>query len=98
MSQPEHFKVYAAVYIFLIRDGKIFLVRRFNTGWADGQFTVPAGHIEENETPTAAAVREAREESGVEIEEKDLRAVGFMFRKTNRTYADRSEERRVGKE
>lgn len=41
------------------------MVRRANTGWRDGSWTVPAGHVEEGEAPSAAAVRELQEEAGV---------------------------------
>lgn len=41
------------------------MVRRANTGWRDGSWTVPAGHIEEGEAPSAAAIRELQEEAGV---------------------------------
>jgi len=32
----ERFKLVSAVHIFLIRDGKVLLLRRFNTGYEDG--------------------------------------------------------------
>lgn len=46
-------------------DGKIFMLRRANTGWRDGSWTVPAGHVEKDEGPSAAAVRELAEETGI---------------------------------
>jgi hypothetical protein len=33
----DRFKVVAAVHLFLIRDGQVLLLRRFNTGYEDGQ-------------------------------------------------------------
>ncbi len=45
--------------------GQVYLLRRANTGWRDGWWTVPAGHIEPRESPTAAAIRELHEETGV---------------------------------
>lgn len=45
--------------------GKIFMLRRANTGWRDGSWTVPAGHVEKGEGPSAAAVRELAEEAGI---------------------------------
>lgn len=52
--------------------GKIFLLRRHNTGWKDGYWTVPAGHVDANEGPIAAAIRELKEEAGVEVSPEAL--------------------------
>lgn len=43
--------------------GKILLVQRNN----DGQWCLPCGWIEPSESPAEAAIREAREETGLEI-------------------------------
>jgi len=59
-------------HIFLVRDQKVFLIRRFNTGFRDGHYSVPAGHVDDGETVIEAAVREAREEVGVTISLEDL--------------------------
>ncbi len=56
------------------------MLRRYNTGFEDGKYSVVAGHIDGGETVLAAAVRESREEVGVEIQEKDLQMVGVMHR------------------
>jgi 8-oxo-dGTP diphosphatase len=77
----ERFRIYSAVYILLIKDDKVLLLRRFNTGWSDGLYTVPSGHIDGNESLTAAAIREAREEAGVQIKSEDLAFLHVMHRK-----------------
>ncbi|MCW1968942.1 MAG: NUDIX domain-containing protein [Anaerolineae bacterium] len=64
MKSPTHF---SAVYLLFVRDGQLLMIRRFNTGYEDGNYSVVAGHIEKGESPTQAAIREAREEAGVEI-------------------------------
>lgn len=61
-----------AVFVFLIKEGKTFLLRRANTGWADGMLTVPSGHIEKGETVLEAAVKEVKEEAGVVVDPKNL--------------------------
>lgn len=74
-------KLVGAVHLFLIRDKKILLLRRYNTGYEDGHYSVVAGHLDGNEEIKAAMIREAREEAGIEIAAQDLRVVGVMHRK-----------------
>ena len=70
-----------AVHLFFVRDGRVLLLRRCNTGYEDGNFSVPAGHLDGGEQVVAAAIREAREEVAVEIAPTDLRVVGVMHRR-----------------
>src|SRR3989338_7672438 len=44
-------KAIPAVYIFLEKDGKFLVARRCNTGYQDGNYQVPAGHVDEGELP-----------------------------------------------
>ena len=77
----DRFTLRCAVYLFMIKSNKILLLKRINTGWKDGEYGVPAGHLEKNETVLQAAVREAREETTMEIDEKDLKFIHIMHRK-----------------
>jgi ADP-ribose pyrophosphatase YjhB (NUDIX family) len=79
-DQYTKFKLSPASYIIFMRDDKILLLKRQNTGFMDGYYSVPAGHLEGGETFTACAAREAEEEVGVRIEESDLEAVHLMHR------------------
>lgn len=72
MSEDRH-TVIPAVWVFVTNEkNEIFLLRRANTGWRDGYWTVPAGHVEKDEGPTGAAVRELEEEAGLHIEPSQL--------------------------
>ncbi len=80
-----------AVYTFLIRDQKFFVIKRANTGWMDGKFTVPSGHVEEDETFLEAAIRETKEEAGISIKPESLRFVHLCDRdeeKNDRVWDD----------
>lgn len=71
----------ASGYLMLLLDGKILLSRRYNTGYEDGNYSLPAGHIEDNETVTAGTCREIKEETGVTLRPKDLVLKHVMHRK-----------------
>ena len=77
----EHFRVLTAVHLFLVRNGEILLLRRFNTGYEDGNYSVPAGHIDGGEKATSAMMREAIEETRVMVREDQLKMVHVMHRK-----------------
>ena len=75
-----------AAYLILIKNDSILLLRRFNTGWKDGWYTVPAGHVDEGESIVTTMVREAKEECGITIEEKNLEMVHVLHIATNFDY------------
>ena len=84
----DRFKLIAAVHLFLIKDNNVLLARRFQTGYEDGKYSVPAGHVDGEETARHAMVREAQEEVGVTIVEQDLEFAHVMHRNTNRESMD----------
>lgn len=79
---------YVAVYVFLEKDGKVLWMRRANTGYRDGYWSLPAGHVEAGESLKQALVREAFEEAGVRLNEDDLTFIHATYRRSDRTYAD----------
>ena len=82
------------VFVFLVdARRRVYLQRRYQTGYKDGCYEPPAGKVDEGEFPQAAACREALEEAGVVVEPGDLELfhaytnltnnqpwVGLMFR------------------
>jgi len=69
-----------AVYLVLKKDGKILIARRCNTGYEDGKYQVPAGHVEAGELPVEALVREVEEEIGIQVSPEDLQFVHVSYR------------------
>lgn len=59
-----HFKIDFTAAIFVVRDAKVLLVHHRNLG----KWLPLGGHIELDEDPEAAALREAKEESGLDVE------------------------------
>jgi 8-oxo-dGTP diphosphatase len=71
-SKPSRFALVVGVHLLLWREDLLLLGRRVGTGYADGLWHVPGGHLEGGESVLAAACREADEELGIRVEEKDL--------------------------
>ena len=80
------FRLPVAVHLLLIKDDRILLLRRHNTGYEDGNYSVVAGHIDGGEKLRSAMVREATEEAGIEISPSNLRVVGVMHLMGDREY------------
>lgn len=76
--KKERFKIFSAVHLFLLKDGNILLSRRFNTGYRDGEYSVPAGHLDGGETAIAAMIRETKEEIGVILHRANLKVAHIM--------------------
>lgn len=77
----SRFTYVGSAYLLLIREGKILLLRRANTGFMDGMYGLPAGHLEGGETAREGGAREAHEEIGINIHPADMEVVHVMHRK-----------------
>lgn len=74
--------VLPSVNLFFVNDDKVLLGRRVNTGYMDDHLCPPGGHVEEGETPTVAAIREAQEELGIDLKPDDLEFICVAARKS----------------
>lgn len=84
MLKQVRFKIIPAVFLILVKDGKILLAKRQNTGYEDGNWdTATSGHIEKNESLAKAMKREAKEEIGIDISIEDLELVHVLNRVSN---------------
>lgn len=76
----DRFRLICAVYLIFRDGGKVLLIRRANTGYRDGWYSLPSGHLNGGETAARAAIREAKEEVGVDIDLNALRLAHTMHR------------------
>ena len=68
-----------AVHLILANDDdEILMLRRFNTGYKDGEYGLVSGHVEEGENLKSAMIREASEEAGITLSSGDLEIVGVI--------------------
>lgn len=70
-------------YLILKKDNKALFLMRQNTGYMDGFYGLPSGHVEDGENFSDATVRETLEEVNVKTNPKKLSHVHTMHRKSN---------------
>lgn len=85
--QPSMF---VAAYLILHRKDEVLLLRRFNTGYRDGDYSLVSGHVENEEQVTVSLGREAHEEAGITIDPAKLDFIHLVQRKCDdgRVYLD----------
>ena len=73
----ERYKCAIVVDLMLIRENngkkEVLLALRKNTGYCDGEYELPGGHIEANEDLLDATIREAKEELNIELKRENLK-------------------------
>ena len=74
----ERFALNVSVFVIVRTAESVLLLRRANTGWKDGFFSLPAGGHDGAETLAAAAVRELQEETSLFAKEEDMKLVHLL--------------------
>lgn len=59
-------------------DVEVLLSLRKNTGYRDGEYELPGGHVEAGEDLMKAMVREAKEELLIDIDREDLKIIHIL--------------------
>ncbi len=72
---------YVAAYVIMRRGEQVAFVLRSQTTWMNGYYGLVSGKVEKGETYTQAAIREAKEEAGVEVAATDLKYLLTMHRR-----------------
>lgn len=79
MKERNKFPISAQ--LLLVKENKILLMKRKNTGYEDGKYCFPGGHVKADEEIRQAAIREAKEEIGIDIKKEDLELYKILNRK-----------------
>lgn len=79
-KEAQRFKMKVGVFLLLIQDNQILLLRRAQTGIDDGCYVVPMGGVDGKETLTTACIREAYEEANIIIKPEDMHVCHVMHR------------------
>lgn len=82
MPKDDKYKLVPASYVILRNGKQVLLLRRANTGYEDGKYSMIAGHVEDGETFTDTAIREGLEEAGIRIYPEDLKVAHIMQRRS----------------
>lgn len=82
----ERFQMHATIGLLLIKENKVLLMKRCNTGYMDGYYGMVSGHLEKNESLKQAIIREAFEEVGIIIKEDNVQIVCEIRRGDNDNY------------
>lgn len=88
MGKARH-KVVPAAELLLVKDWKLLLWLRQNTWAYDGMRWLISWHVEEWETYTDAAIREASEEAGIVIQLEDLSLAHICHIKSDINHSER---------
>ena len=84
-------KAVPAVYLILKRGTEILLVKRANSGYYDGWYSLPAGHVEYRELPMDALIRECAEEIGITLKRGDFQFCHLLYREAHDETGDRAD-------
>ncbi|WP_433521025.1 NUDIX hydrolase [Nocardia pseudovaccinii] len=77
-SDTQRHKVTGDVHLVLRCGKEVLFGQRQNTGFEDGAWHLPSGHLEADESVVTAVIREAKEEIGITLEPEDVQFAHIM--------------------
>ena len=89
LIMPEDHRPHTASYLILQKQDEVLLMKRKDTGFKDGFYSLVSGHVDKGENFREAMVREAKEEVGINVDKEDLETANVIHRDSDqRTYVD----------
>lgn len=84
MEEPKHLdelgKTYVCSECYVIKDGKVLLFKRSETASKfPGYWIGPGGHIDNSDDAVTAAIREIKEEAGIDVGLDDIKLKGVAL-------------------
>lgn len=76
------------VHVLVGQGGRILMMRRAGTGFFDGLYSLPGGHVEAGESLRQTAAREMAEETGLSVDPLTLQCVGVVHRLSDTNRVD----------
>lgn len=80
LKEAKRFKLKVGVFLCLIKNDQILLLRRYQTGIQDGMYVLPMGGHDGKISLTQALVREAKEETDIMIQPNQAEVCHVMHR------------------
>ena len=81
-ADVEYQRPLLAIYCLVLKGRELLLLKRTGTEYANGFWSVPAGHVDQHEPLLAAASRELEEETGLIVSQAAWSFVALMHRQT----------------
>ncbi len=79
-KEARRFKLKVGVFVVLMQDEQVLLLKRFQTGIADGKYVLPMGGHDGQEPITRTLIREAKEEINIDLRDEDVSVCHMMHR------------------
>ncbi len=83
MAKAQRSAVVFAGLIIQNDEGTVLFMRRANTGFADGMWSLPGGRVGHGELLVQAAAREAEEENDLHVHIQDLHTAHVLNKTSN---------------
>ncbi|MFV0339819.1 MAG: NUDIX hydrolase [Parachlamydiaceae bacterium] len=76
---PQFKPRFEVATVYIEYNGQILLLHRQNDKSQGNKWGIPGGKVEKNETPLQAAIREVKEETGMDISGQDIETIKAVY-------------------